>query len=241
MSPLATIAGGLAAVLCACTRASPQREPSSTSALPPAPEPALVDVPAQALSAADLCVTSGKLGSSGSVLSVESPEFRAVAARARDSDVELRFTYLGPTEEVARLGSGRVRRQIGLKMRAQDPCNLVYAMWRIDPGPEIAVQVKRNGGQRTSAECKNEGYRTVRPLQSAPVAGVEPGSSHVLRAVLRESELRVWADGVLAWQGDLGEEAVDLQGPVGLRSDNARFTFALSAIGGDRQPRRSAR
>jgi hypothetical protein len=191
------------------------------------------------LSAADLCVTSGALRPAGGALSVESPGFRAVATRAGDgdTDAELRFTYLGPTPEVARLGSGRMRTQIGLKLRAKDPCNLVYAMWRIDPGPELVVQVKRNPGARTSAECKNNGYRTVRPLRSAPVGPVSPGTSHVLRATMRGGSLGVWADGVLVWEGALGDDALDLEGPVGLRSDNARFTFTLAAGGGEGQTR----
>jgi hypothetical protein len=54
----------------------------------------------------------------------------------------------------------------------------------------------------------------------------------VLRAAIRGSDLSVWADGVLAWQGSLGDDARDLDGPVGLRSDNARFTFSLLAGGG---------
>jgi hypothetical protein len=172
------------------------------------------------------------LGSSGSLLSVESPKFRATTARAGDVEAELRFTYLGPTAEMTRLGSGRVRKQIGLKMRAQDPCNLVYAMWRIDPGPELAVQIKRNTGQRTSAECKNHGYRTVLAQRSAPIGEVAEGSTHLLRAAIHDSELSVWADGVLVWHGSLGDDVLDLDGPVGLRSDNARFTFAFDANGG---------
>jgi hypothetical protein len=204
----------------------------ATSSPPPAPGPSLVHRTSRSLSAADLCVTSGSLGASGSDLSVESPEFRAVVASASDANAELRFTYLGPTAEVARLGSGRVRTQIGMKMLAKDPCNLVYAMWRIDPGPELAVQVKRNAGQSTSAECKNRGYRTIRPARSAPMPEVAPGSSHLLRAEIDEFELSVWADDLLVWQGELGDDVQDLWGPVGLRSDNARFAFAFDVRSG---------
>lgn len=239
--PMAAVLASGAAALCACDRSSPaaQREPaSSTPATPsPAPSPAPSPPSSAPLAAADLCVTSGALRTADGSLAVESPEFRAVAARSGDTDAELRFTYLGPTPEIAHLGSGRVRDQIGLKLRAKDPCNLVYAMWRIDPGPELVVQVKRNAGERTSAECKNRGYRTVRPQRSAPVGSVTQGSSHVLRATLRGGSLGVWADGALVWEGVLGDDALDLEGPVGLRSDNARFTFTLSASGGDGGPR----
>jgi hypothetical protein len=235
-----------------CDRSAPAalREPVPSAPQTAQPSasvrPAWTDVPSlaqagqaatRALRASDLCVSSGKLLASGGALAVESPEFRAVATRSGDTDVELRFTYAGPTAEVAELGSGRVRRQIGLKLRAQDPCNLVYAMWRIDPGPELAVQVKLNPGQRTSSECKNGGYRTVRPVRSAPAGPVAEGSSHVLRASLRGATLALWADGVLAWEGMLGDDAQGPGGPVGLRSDNARFTFTMAVAGGDGQAR----
>jgi hypothetical protein len=234
---------GAVVVALGCDRSTP----AAATASPPPPPPGTA-----VAGAADLCVTSGALRSSGDGLTVESPEFRATLARSGDTDAELRFTYLGPTSGVAQLGSGQVRHQLGLKLRAQDPCNLVYAMWRIDPGParskradpnandgpELVVQVKRNLLQHTSAECKNGGYRTVRPLRSAQVAAVVDGSTHVLRASLRGTSLDVWADGVLAWQGTLGDDALGIDGPVGLRSDNARFTFTLSATGGDGQARR---
>jgi hypothetical protein len=205
----------VAAVLLGCDRASPAAQRPTTAAL----------------AAGDLCVTSGSLASSAGALSVDSPQFRAVAARSGDTEAELRFTYAGPTAEASHLGSGAARRQIGLKLRAKDPCNLVYAMWRIDPGPELVVQVKRNPGARTSAECQNHGYRTVRPSKSAPVGEVAAGSTHTLRASLQGPRLDVWADGQLVWQGTLGDDAAELDGPVGVRSDNARFTFTLAAGG----------
>jgi hypothetical protein len=177
----------------------------------------------------ELCVTEGAAAAQGEGFVIDAPKFRAVSARATDQAAELRFTYLGPTAETAPLGSGRERRQIGLKLRAQDACNLVYAMWRIDPASEVVVQVKRNEGQRTSAECENRGYRTVRPAETAPVPQVTAGSTHVLRAAMRGSELSVWADGALVWRGDAGADVLGLEGPVGLRSDNGRFSVAFTA------------
>jgi hypothetical protein len=108
-----------------------------------------------------LCVTEGAAIPTGGRLLIESPKFRAVSARSTDAAAQLRFDYLGPTAESAALGSGRVRRQIGLKLRAQDGCNLVYVMWRIEPVSELSVQVKRNPGLRAFAECRNGGYRNV--------------------------------------------------------------------------------
>ncbi len=77
--------------------------------------------------------------------------------------VEVHFTYLGSTGNEARLGSGELRRQFGLKLRAQDACNLVYAMWRIEPESKLVVSIKSNPGQHTSAECGNRGYRNIKP------------------------------------------------------------------------------
>ncbi len=198
--------------------------PSSTAAVPPAPS--------GALSLSQLCVTEGTLVPQDGHLFVDAPKCRAVAALASEQAAELRFTYLGPTAEMTALGSGRVRRQIGLKLRAQNGCNLVYAMWRLEPKNEIAVQVKRNPGQSTFAECKNGGYRNVQPARSAPVPDVPEGSSHVLRAEMHGTGLTVWADGALAWQGDVGGDVLEFDGPVGLRTDNGRFAIAFTAGSG---------
>jgi hypothetical protein len=179
---------------------------------------------------ARLHVTEGALTAAGaSRLRVEEAKMRAVADGPTPSIAELRFTYLGPTREEAALRSGELRRQIGLKLRARDGCNLVYAMWRLAPEPGVVVQLKYNPGKTTSAECGNEGYRTVKPRRASPVPAMEIGSSHALRAELRGRELRVLADGQLAWEGTLPEEALSFDGPVGLRSDNGRFELELLA------------
>jgi hypothetical protein len=174
----------------------------------------------------------GPLRAEGEGFAIDVPKFRAVSALVTDATAEVRFTYRGPTTASAPLGSGRERRQIGLKLRAQNGCNVVYAMWRIEPASEIAVQVKRNPGQRTFADCGNRGYRTVHPAQSAPPPDVAPGSSHVLRASVHNGALRVWADGVVVWDGVVGDDALAFDGPVGLRTDNGRFAVSFIA-GGD--------
>src|SRR4051794_14331529 len=95
---------------------------------------------------ARLDVTAGAVAQSGTWLQTRSGEMRAVerdggrhAATAR-----LRFRLLGASDDAAPLGSGLVRQQIGLKLRAADPCNLVYVMWRSAPDSRIAIFVKRN-------------------------------------------------------------------------------------------------
>jgi hypothetical protein len=143
--------------------------------------------------------------------------------------VEARFTYLGSTGNEARLGSGELRRQFGLKLRAQDACNLVYAMWRIEPESKLVVSVKSNPGQHTSGQCGNRGYRNVEPRRSVPVPILRSGDSHSLRAEMNGAEMKVFVDNSLVWEGSVGPEVLSLDGPVGIRSDNAHLRIELRA------------
>ncbi len=177
---------------------------------------------------ARLDVTEGELrpGKDGA-LTVDGPRMRAVVPGTSAASAELRFEVLGPTGEQRALASGEQRQQVGLKLRALDGCNVLYVMWRLAPKPGIVVNYKRNPGQHTSRECGNKGYTTVRPDRRVSVEAPAPGASHTLRAVLDGRTLRVWADDQLAWEGELPDEALALEGPVGLRSDNVRVALRL--------------
>lgn len=175
-----------------------------------------------------LCVTEGSLDEiAGQRLSVNVPKMRAYVNRQTEQLIEARFTYRGPTGKESPLGSGAMRRQFGLKLRAQDPCNLVYVMWRIEPKSEIVVSVKTNLGQHTSAECGNRGYRNIRPARKSPVPELRPGDRHALRAEINGENLRAFVDDSVVWEGALASDAVHLDGPVGIRSDNANVEFQL--------------
>jgi hypothetical protein len=175
-----------------------------------------------------LCVTEGAIEKSArGRLMVNAPKMRAYVNAGISQDAEGRFTYMGPTTEASRLGSGETRRQFGLKLRAQDPCNLVYVMWRIDPESKLVVSVKRNPTAHTSAECANRGYQNIKPRRSAAVPKLRPGDAHTLRAEMKGQELRVFVDSEAVWEGSVGPEAAGLAGPVGIRSDNARLEFDL--------------
>jgi hypothetical protein len=81
----------------------------------------------------DLCVTNGTVSQlPDGQLAVATPSSRAVVGasteKASDQAAEIRFRYLGPSQSTKPLASGELRRQIGLKLRAQDTCNLVYAI-----------------------------------------------------------------------------------------------------------------
>lgn len=175
-----------------------------------------------------LCVTKGKIeGASGGHLEVTVPEMRAVLTELTPQHVEAHFTYLGPSEGEKRLGSGELRRQFGLKLRAANGCNLVYAMWRIEPKSELVISVKSNPGMSTNAECGTHGYTNIKAEHAEPVPHLQKGGRHTLRAQMHGSKLNVWIDQKKVWEGDVGQSALAFDGPVGVRTDNGRFKFEL--------------
>jgi len=195
---------------------APQQSSSSTSMQP--------------VNRAKLCITEGKLEQlTHNKLSVAVPKLRAFVNSPTLQEVEARFTYLGPTKENSPLASGELRRQFGLKLRAQDGCNLVYAMWRIEPKQELVVSVKSNPGMTKSSECDAHGYHTIKPTRDINLPKIVRGKKYTLRALIDAGSMSVYADNKLVWEGILGSEALAFDGPVGVRSDNGRFQFELFA------------
>jgi hypothetical protein len=152
---------------------------------------------------------------------------RAVIAGDRSRAAELAFVYRGPSVSTAPLANGELRRQIGLKLRAQDTCNVVYVMWHVEPSPGVFVSVKRNAGVSTHGECGAGGYENLKAREASAAPLIEPGVPHVLDAVLDGTNLLVKADGNVVWRGELPATALSFDGPVGLRSDNGTFDFEL--------------
>src|SRR5271167_1240554 len=146
------------------------------------------------ISRQNLCVTEGNIESAGDKLTVDVPKMRAYVNQATPQIVEAHFTFLGPTGKDIPLGSGEMRRQFGLKLRAGDACNLVYAMWRIEPQSKLVVSVKSNPGQHSSAECGNRGYTNIKPAKGSSVPILRPGSPHVLRAEMNGEQLKIFVD-----------------------------------------------
>ena len=143
------------------TGLSPKTNPQSTHLVP--------------VSKANLCVTEGTIDQQpGHPLSVNVSKMRAYFNAYTQPVAEARFTYLGSTPNESPLASGEMRRQFGLKLRAQDACNLVYAMWRIEPESKLVVSVKTNAGQHSSAQCGNRGYQNIKPRRDTPVPVLTP-------------------------------------------------------------------
>jgi len=179
----------------------------------------------------NLCVTKGAIANQ----SIAEPTVRAFALdpTASGDAAELAFTYRGDSQAGRALANGQLRRQVGLKLRAANGCNVVYVMWRLDPRPKLEISVKSNPGKRTHDECGADGYIKVRPQQASRVAAFERGQPHLLRAEIVGDALTAWVDGKVAWHGILPPEARALVGPAGLRSDNVALDdVALSAARG---------
>jgi hypothetical protein len=178
----------------------------------------------------ELCVTLGGVAAlPDGRMSVTVPKMRAFVRPSTSPAAGVRFTYNGPSLESAPLGSGQLRRQFRLKLRAQDSCNLVYVMWRIAPRAQLVVSIKRNPGQHTHAQCGTNGYRNLRPQRMAAMPVVRAGGSHSLRAEIQGRTLSVLVDGAEAWAGNLGPQVQSFDGPIGMRSDNVNVSFEMDA------------
>lgn len=175
----------------------------------------------------ELCVTNGVVsaGRDGR-LAIETPSARAVVrrmARSPDQAAQIRFRYLGPAATERPLASGTLRRQIGLKLQAEDSCNVVYVMWHIEPDTRLMVSIKRNPSLHSHAQCGAGGYTFVKPQMGADPPPIRVGESNTLRAELHGFELVVTVNDREAWRGTLAGPLP--MGPVGFRTDNGRFLF----------------
>jgi hypothetical protein len=187
---------------------------------------------------ARLTVTEGTISvaAPNSTLRTTSPAMRAVSRDGgrHASSARLWFRYLGESSTTKPLGSGQVRRQIGLKLRAADPCNLVYVMWHVYPDNVIEVSVKRNPGQSTSAQCGNRGYKEITEFPVRDSGGTADHGPHVLEVVTRRTAsgslaLRIYSDNSLRRRLHLPAAlTAGMEGPIGVRSDNGHYLFQLS-------------
>lgn len=186
-----------------------------------------------------ICVTTGDMAAEpdGRYL-IESSASRAVVRDGDDDYVGIVFEYLGPSKAESALASGDVRRQLGLKLQAQDSCNVIYVMWPVDGARELVVTSKVNRGQSAHAQCGVKGYQALTPLKSRPVAPIVVGQPRRLEASIDKRMLAVHVDGQLVWRGDAGPRTADLFGYPGLRTDNVRMRFAWLVEPDDEAPGR---
>lgn len=176
----------------------------------------------------NLYVTEGSISSmSDGRLATASPKMRATIKTSTPPRAQINFTYNGPTNTIEPLESGTIRYQVALKLKSQNPCNLVYVTWRFGGTTSypIVVQVKSNPGETTSSQCGNDGYMTIGPSFKSPVSPIQTGVSRKMYAEIVGQELKVLVDGELVWSGML--PMISFTGPSGVRSDNAKLTFTF--------------
>jgi hypothetical protein len=161
---------------------------------------------------------------------VEVPTFRAVAPGYGGDAASIRFVAQGSSATLRALASGQQRRQLGVKLRAQDGCNLVYVMWRLDPAAKLEVSVKRNPGARTASDCGAGGYTKLKGTRAEPPPTLEDGAEHELRAEIAGGAITTWIDDRVVWRGELPAAARELSGPAGVRSDNLAFDISAVAV-----------
>ena len=184
----------------------------------------------QPITRTDLTVTDGSVETVNGSLLTDVPSMRAVLHIPTTPFIEVHFAYLGATEKTATLANGEVRHQFGVKLRAQDACNLVYVMWQAPPQSKLAVSMKHNPGMHSSSQCRDGGYHSLTPVRTGELPVLHMGSSHVLRADIENARLRINIDGDPVWDGSLPSEAMSFDGPVGLRSDNVRLAFRVLVV-----------
>jgi hypothetical protein len=207
---------------------------SSPARQPPAATSILAGTYAEALEPvlpSQLVVTSGEVKEHGpSSVEILGATTRAVVGAEPRSMIEASFVYEGPSANDAPLASGELRRQIGLKLRARDTCNVVYVMWHIQPTSGIHVAVKTSPGQTRHEECGDRGYVSVAPSSSRrDLPPIQVGERRTISARINGQLLQVSVDGSPAWTGTLPPEAFAFDGPAGIRADNGAFVVDLRA------------
>jgi hypothetical protein len=192
----------------------------------------LLLAPLDVVDPAKFCPTEGGVARAAPSMHVESGAMRGFLSTDRSRSAEIDFTYRGPSKDVKPLLSGEVRRQIGVKLKAQDTCNVIYAMWHVEPDQGIFVALKRNPGKSTYDACKDGGYTYVNATVSRPVAPITPGVPRKLRVDLDGVKIKVIVDGASVWEGLLPPGALEIDGPPGVRTDNGTFDFQMRVPGG---------
>ena len=208
--------------IAACGKHSHHRAPD-----PPPPDPsAQPQLAVAAVAPASLCVTRGALAQAR----VEVPTFRAVAPGHAGDAASITALVRGASDSARALANGQERRQLGLKLRAADGCNLLYVMWRLDPEPKLEVSLKRNPGMHSSQQCGADGYTKLKPDGALVPPPLADGAPHELRAELRGDALAAWIDGKVVWQGHVPADALELAGPAGVRSDNLALEIQAFSV-----------
>lgn len=208
--------------------ASPTASPTTS----PTASPAAAPPPAQPLPEPPLtCLSAGAGSWRDGALLIEAPITRGIWPGTDGERAGIEVEVIGPTGQQAPAASGRVLQQVGLKLRAQDPCNVLYVMWPAAPATGLRVLVKANEGRSAFAQCGAKGYATLRPDATAGFAPLRAGEPRRLEAFIADRHLSVAIDGHTVWSGAIGAAAAALAGPAGFRTDNLRVQLRAFGLG----------
>jgi hypothetical protein len=178
----------------------------------------------------DLDVTSGPItAQEPGLLRVADPIIRATVPGSSAISACVQFRYRGAVQDPRPSGSGRFLHQIGLMLRAANPCNLIYLTWRLLPEEEIVLQVKRNPDATMSNQCPGgSGYQRIAACGYPPF---REGELHEVLATVSprsdgSADTEVWIDWRKVLDVSIAPELLDgIAGPPGLRTDNGQFDF----------------
>jgi hypothetical protein len=182
---------------------------------------------------ATLCYTRGRMNTDQGLreLQLNDAVLRMVALHSHPDAAKLVFVWRGHSSTTVPLGSGQIRRQFGLKLRAESGCNLVYVMWRLEPVPGLDISVKVNPGMNDAGDCGTSGYIQISP-GLVPLPVIDVGHQHTLEARISGLDLAVWVDDLPIGLWTLPSSVQWLSGPVGIRTDNLVLDAELFVVPG---------
>jgi hypothetical protein len=166
-----------------------------------------------------------------SVLGTMRADFHGTYVKhAEEQQADVTFTFDG---EVPTPGSGSSSRQAGVKLKEQDPCNLIYVMYNIDPfvggdagRDEISIKVKAiKVPVSKSVGSDYQGRVRLKVVVKPPTPG---GTYNLCLTVWGDSETGVMAKLVDAQCYNLNGIPKNRRpvwgGVIGMRTDNVAVT-----------------
>lgn len=167
-----------------------------------------------------------------------SPQTRGTIELNQKDALQLCFKIKKNQQQVSLLASGRERRQVGIKLKAQDSCNTLYVMWHFFPRFEMVISEKINSSQHVHQQCGNKGYHVLKrlPLEHLTNSILPPLNElndadrfYLLQARLdpHSQHLSVYLNYQLLWTGPVHQQWGHISAPVGLRTDNMQIDFAV--------------
>lgn len=171
-------------------------------------------------------MTLGKLQENFPYLFIQDAATRGTVPSTSGSSACIQFRYLGETSTLVLSGEGTEFHQIGLKLLSQNPCNLLYVMWRIKPRDELVILVKQNLGKNRSDQCKNCGYTTIyrRSFPSFKIGEYHEllGEASLINS--GEINIKVWVDLQEVISVSIDPRLIqNIQGVSGIRSENGKY------------------